>query len=61
VLLQRIEAAAEAVCSRRAQALTLPKDYQACRGDAVENAVRTLGVETLKAVLAESQVDYLAK
>jgi UrcA family protein len=53
-MLQRIETAADAVCGGPAHLKALPQDYAACRDEAVESAVRTLGAPAVRAALAEA-------
>lgn len=54
-ILQRIEAAADVVCGGAAHAHVAPKDHAACSSDAVDGAVRRLGVRAVKTALADSR------
>jgi hypothetical protein len=54
-MLQRIEAAADAVCGGPAHLKALPEDYATCHDNAVERAVRTLGAPAVRAALVEAR------
>jgi UrcA family protein len=56
-LLDRIETAADAVCGGEVHGRPSPKDFEACRSDAVEGAIRTLGIPAIRKALAEQRQD----
>jgi UrcA family protein len=62
ILLQRIEAAADAVCGGQAKAVSKSqkRDYADCRSDAVAGAVSKMGAPALKQLAANRRRELLA-
>ena len=57
VILQRIETAADAVCGGHVYAQTYPANYETCRKDAMDAAVRKVATPAIEAVVAERRTE----